>query len=99
MIFCSKDSQTTLLGAQKVQEDLHKRKYREYSDHQHLCVVIFYCSEQNMPKLGTQMMVFSRSCFNNFVLIESYIHTESREKKCGRYRKIVLLVVAPTSFI
>ena len=80
MIFCSKDSQTTLLGAQKVQEDLHKWKYREYSDHQHLCVVIFYCSEQNMPKLGTQMMVFSRSCFNNFVLIESYTH-QNRGRK------------------
>ena len=52
-----------------------------------------------MPKLGTQMMVFSRSCFNNFVLIESYIHRKSREKKCGRYRKIVLLGVAPTSII
>ena len=80
VIFCSKDSQTTLLGAQKVQEDLHKRKYREYSDHQHLCVVMFCCNEGNMPKQWTQMMVFRSSCFNNFVLIELYVHGERREK-------------------
>ena len=28
VIFCSKDSQTTLLGAQKVQEDLQEKMHR-----------------------------------------------------------------------
>ena len=80
VIFCSKDSQTTLLGAQKVQEDLHKRKYWEYSDHQLLCVVIFCCNDRIILKQGTQMMVFSGSCFNNFVVIESYTH-QNRGRK------------------